>query len=172
MFLYLRSITVDELLVFLKFMNALPSVFSRFLSSFSQRIVRPLLGLFLGLAIALFGLTSASFAVSTPLVQAVPAEAGQSLIEGADIAAEKIDQFAQAYLQVLQLLGDREAEISAAETTDEALKIEQSIESDAVRIIQDSGLFMPEYMKILGLASQDAAFQDKVLGRMDESGEM
>jgi len=92
-------------------------------------------------------------------------------VDSADITADKIDQFTQAYLQVLQLLSDRESEIPAAETTAEALKIEQAIEADAIKIIQDSGLTTPEYMQILGLASQDSAFQDKVLGRMDESAE-
>ncbi len=140
-------------------------------------------------AIALFGFTSSAFAhslaspvftrsltsfgpassaLSLVIVQVNPA---QTAIDSVDIAAEKVDQFAQAYLQVLQLLSDREAEIPAAETTAEALKIEQSIEFDALKIIQDSGLTTPEYMQILGLASQDSAFQDKVLGRMDESAE-
>jgi len=96
-------------------------------------------------------------------------ETAQTITDGADIAAEKVDQFAQAYLQVLQLLNDREPELPAAETSTEALAIQQSIESDAIAIIQTAGLTMPEYMQILGLASQDEAFQDKVLGRMDES---
>ncbi len=103
--------------------------------------------------------------IAAPAVSAVETS---PVVDVADIAAEKIDQFAQAYLQVLTLLSDRESEIPAAETTAEALKIEQSIESAAVQIIQDSGLTMPEYMQILGLASQDATFQDKVLGRLDE----
>jgi len=89
--------------------------------------------------------------------------------DSADIAADKVDQFADAYLQVLQLLSDREPELPAAETSAEALKIQQSIEADAVALIKASGLTMPEYMQILGLASQDAGFRDKVLGRMDES---
>jgi hypothetical protein len=51
--------------------------------------------------------------------------------ERSDIAAEKIDQFAQAYLQVLTLLSDREPELPAAETSAEALKIQQSIKAAA-----------------------------------------
>ena len=94
-----------------------------------------------------------------------------ALADGAEIAVEKSDQFATAYLKVLELLSDREAEIPAAQTNAEAIEIEQSIEQDAVAIIQDSGLSMPEYMQILELASQDNAFQDKLLGRMDETGE-
>ena len=95
----------------------------------------------------------------------------QSLVDSADIPSEKIDHFAQAYLQVLQLLSDREPELPAAETSAEAAKIQQSIEADAIKIIERNELTLPEYMDILSLASQDEAFQDKVLGRMDESTE-
>lgn len=93
----------------------------------------------------------------------------QPLSDSADIAADTVDQFAQAYLQVLQLLSDRESELPAAETSAEALKMHQSIEAEAVERIKSSGLTLPEYMQILGLASQDTAFRDKVLSRMDES---
>ncbi|MEL6552721.1 MAG: DUF4168 domain-containing protein [Cyanobacteria bacterium J06621_11] len=103
------------------------------------------------------------------LEENVPAVVAPALAEGTEIAAEKIDQFSQAYLQVLALLSDREAEISAAPTNADALKIEQSIETDAVQIIKSSGLSMSEYMQILELASQDSSFQDKILGRMDEA---
>ena len=103
----------------------------------------------------------------------VAIEAAQALAglpaDSADIAADKVDQFAAAYLKVLQLLSDREPELPAAETSAEALKAQQSIEAEAVALIKESGLTMPEYMQILGLASQDASFRNKVLGRMDES---
>jgi len=98
-------------------------------------------------------------------------ETVQTIPDSADIPAEKADQFAQAYLQVLQLLSDREPELPAAETSTEAMAIQQSIEADAIAIIQNAGLTMSEYMQILGLASQDETFQDKVLGRIDESTE-
>ncbi|MGD1898650.1 MAG: DUF4168 domain-containing protein [Phormidesmis sp.] len=128
-----------------------------------KRLWTILLTMLVCLAIALTSFPRMS--IAAPAVSAVETS---PVVDVADIAAEKIDQFAQAYLQVLTLLSDRESEIPAAETTAEALKIEQSIESAAVQIIQDSGLTMPEYMQILGLASQDATFQDKVLGRLDE----
>lgn len=99
-----------------------------------------------------------------PIADVIP-----SISDSADIAADKVDQFAQAYLQVLQVLSDRESEIPTAETSAEALKIQQSIEAEATERIKGSGLTLPEYMQILGLASQDTAFRDKVLGRMDES---
>ena len=97
------------------------------------------------------------------------AEAIAPLTDSADIAADKVDQFAQAYLQVLKLLSDREPELPAAETSAEAQKVQQSIEAEAIELIKGSGLAMSEYMKMLSLASQNEAFRDKVLGRMDES---
>ena len=99
----------------------------------------------------------------------LPTKTVQPRSDSAEIAADKVDQFAQAYLQVLQVLSDREPELPAAETSAEALKVQQSIEAEAVERIESSGLTLPEYMQILGLASQDTAFRDKVLGRMDES---
>jgi hypothetical protein len=92
-----------------------------------------------------------------------------ALADSADIAADKVDQFAKAYLQVLKLLSDRELELPAAETEAEAYKVEESIEAEAVELITSSGLSLSEYMQILGLASQDVTFRERVLGRMDES---
>ena len=99
----------------------------------------------------------------------LPTETVQPRSDSAEIAADKVDQFAQAYLQVLQVLSDREPELPAAETSAEALKVQQSIEAEAMERIESSGLTLPEYMQILGLASQDATFRNKVLSRMEES---
>ena len=126
--------------------------------------------------VSLFGLPALSFADNlsdsalsdSAAVEAAPPFSG-AMVDSADIPADKVDQFAGAYLKVLQLLSDREPELPAAETSAEALKVQQSIEAEAIALIKDSGLTMSEYMQILGLASQDATFRDKVLGRMDES---
>lgn len=72
---------------------------------------------------------------ATPVPEAVPMPT-----DSADIPADKVDQFAGAYLKVLQLLSDREPELPAAETSAEALKVQQSIESEAIALIEDSGL--------------------------------
>ena len=116
----------------------------------------------------LLGFSSAALAdVERSSAATAPTDTTSVVTESANISTEKVEMFAQAYLQVLQLLGDREAEISAAKTNAEALKIEESIETEAIAIITDEGLSLPEYMQILGLASQDATFQDEVLGRMN-----
>lgn len=116
----------------------------------------------------LLGFTDQSIAAATS-ISTENIEDIAEMSPSADVPTEKIDQFSQAYLQVLKLFSDREAEIPAAETNAEALKIEKSIEADAITIIENSGLTLSEYMQILGFASQDVTFQEKVLGRMDET---
>lgn len=83
-------------------------------------------------------------------------------MEAASLSSNKLDQFARAYLQILQLLGDRQAELPEDETIPAALDIQQSIEADTVRIIEDSGLTLPEYMQILERANQDESFQREI----------
>ncbi len=123
----------------------------------------------LALSVCLAGLSALpavalAASASLPIVEAIA-----SPTDSTDIAADKIDRFAQAYLQVLKLLSDREPELPAAETSTEALKVQQSIEAEAIELITGSGLAMSEYMKMLSLASQDEAFRAKVLSKMDES---
>lgn len=123
----------------------------------------------LALSVCLAGLSALpavtlAASASLPIVEAIA-----SPTDSADIAAGKVDQFAQAYLQVLKLLSDREPELPAAETSAEALKVQQSIEAEAIELIKGFGLAISEYMEMLSLASQDEAFRAKVLGRMDKS---
>lgn len=123
----------------------------------------------LAVSLCFTGLTAFPAVVLAEGASLLPAEVIAPPAEGADIAADKVDQFAQAYLQVLKLLSEREPELPVAETSAEALKVQQSIEAEAVELIEGSGLAMSEYMKILSLASQDEAFRAKVFGKMDES---
>jgi len=114
---------------------------------------------------ALLSLPSSS--LSSPLAAV---EVGATGIDAqpatsSSIAPAKLDQFAQAYLQVLKLLSDRQAELPDDETTRAALDIQKSIEDDTIRIIQGSGLTLPEYMQILEMANQDETFQRQIFDR-------
>lgn len=95
------------------------------------------------------------------------ATATEAALTDTDVSAKQIDQFAKAYLQVLTLLSERESERPATEPQTETAEVQASLESETVAIIEKSGLTIPEYMQILGLASQDDALRDKVLSRMD-----
>lgn len=123
----------------------------------------------IALSISFAGLSALPATTLAAGASLLPVEAIASPTNSANITADKVDQFAQAYLQVLKLLSDKEPELPAAETSAEALKAQQSIEAEAIDLIEGSGLAMSEYMDMLSLASQDEAFRDKVLSRMDMS---
>ena len=89
------------------------------------------------------------------------------VLDPAITTQDKLPQFAKAYVEVLTLLSDREPELSAAETSDEAAKVQTAIEADAVALIEQNGLTMTEYMQILAQASQDETFRDEVLSGID-----
>lgn len=123
------------------------------------------------------GIVPPEISISTS-ISALTADADRA------VATEKVDQFAQAYLQVLELLSDRPPEDSEVESSAEALNAQQSIpaktleaktqepedlEAEAIELIESSGLTMSEYIEMLSLASEDEAFRDQVLSRMNES---
>lgn len=128
------------------------------------------------------GIVPPEMSISTA-ISALTADADNAVV------TEKVDQFAQAYLQVLELLSDRPPEESEVESSAEALNAQQSIpaktleaetqeaetqeaknlEAAAIDLIESSGLTMSEYMEMLSLASEDETFRDQVLSRMNES---
>ncbi|MEM8506152.1 MAG: DUF4168 domain-containing protein [Cyanobacteria bacterium P01_D01_bin.1] len=106
-------------------------------------------------------LTFPSSSISGPLAHTN----ARLAVVSSDVAPDKLNQFAQAYLQILQLLSDRQAELPEDETTPAATDIQKSIEADTIRIIEGSGLTLPEYMQILEMANQDERFQRKIFDR-------
>lgn len=83
---------------------------------------------------------------------------------GSQLSSDRLDQFARAYVQILQLLSDHQSELPEDETGPTALAVQQSIETDTIEIIQASGLKLPEYMEILNAASRDETLQRKIFG--------
>lgn len=137
--------------------------------SLYRRIYAALLAIVLCLSGSLSGLIALPAVALAEGASLPTAEAIAPPTSSTNIAADKVDQFAIAYLQVLKLLSNREPELPAAETSAEALKVQQSIEAEAIELIGGSGLAMADYMKMLSLASQDETFRGKVLSRMDEA---
>ncbi len=112
-------------------------------------------------------LTFPDSSFSGPLVTAAVAvdTSAQSVKRSDDISVGELNQFAQAYIRILKLLSDRQAELPEDETSPTAVEIQQSIETDTVSIIQSSGLTLPKYMQILEMASQDETFRRKIFER-------
>lgn len=84
------------------------------------------------------------------------------------ISSEKISQFVRAYWQVLALLGRREAQLHAAETSAQSQRLEQEIAAEAITIIESAGLTQSEYLQLLTLANTDSEFGERVATQLQE----
>ncbi len=89
-------------------------------------------------------------------------------LSSSDISLEKVNQFVQAYLQVLQLIELHEDELQGAETEPEAQQIERQIEIDALAVIKSAGLTRQEYLQLLSLASADPEFGERIAAQLQE----
>lgn len=85
-----------------------------------------------------------------------------------DIPSEKVNQFVQAFLQVLDVIERREGELQGAETEAESLRIQRDIETEALAIIEAAGLTKSEYLQLLGLANTDSEFGERVAMQLQE----
>lgn len=85
-----------------------------------------------------------------------------------DISSEKISQFVQAYVQVVELIDQREDELQQAETESESLRIQHDIVAEAFSKIEDTGLSQQEYLQLLGLANIDPEFGERIATQLEE----
>ena len=85
------------------------------------------------------------------------------------ISPEKINQFIHAYLQVTNLIEQREGELQAAETDSESERIQQDIEAQAIALIESESLTLQEYLQLLGLANLDPEFSDRIALQLQEA---
>ena len=86
-----------------------------------------------------------------------------------NIPSEKVSQFVQSFLQVLDLIERREGELQGAETEAESLRIQRDIETEALAIIEAAGLTKSEYLQLLGLANTDSEFGERVAMQLQEA---
>jgi Domain of unknown function (DUF4168) len=96
---------------------------------------------------------------------------GSQSASSSNIPADKVNQFVQAYLQVIQLIETRQSELQGAETDSESLRIQRGLEAEAFRIIERVGLTRQEYFQLLNLANTDSEFGERVALQLQESGE-
>lgn len=89
-------------------------------------------------------------------------------IDSEDISAEKVNQFIQAYLQVVALIDQRQADLQGADSELESLRIQQEIESQAQSLIRQAGLMPSEYLQLLNLTHLDPEFGERVVLQIQE----
>lgn len=101
-----------------------------------------------------------------PEVQVAPA---RLTLDPSSIPSEKVSQFVHACTQVVALIERREGELQGAETESESVRIEQEIETDALRMIEQAGLTRQEYLQLLGLANTDPEFGERIAILLQEA---
>jgi hypothetical protein len=131
----------------------------------------------MGLLVLALGYPTISYAASevspevasdSPETVAEP-PTGRFTVDASDISAEKVSLFVQSYLQVLDLIEQREGELQAAETDTESRQIQQDMEAEAINLIENTGLNLQEYLQLLGLANSDAEFGERVASQLQET---
>jgi hypothetical protein len=85
------------------------------------------------------------------------------------IPSEKVNQFVQAYLQVLELINRRQGELLSAETKIASDRLEREIESQALQLIKQTGLTQQEYLQLLSLANIDPEFGERIAASVQEA---
>lgn len=122
-------------------------------------------------------LTSTALSEELPSGSAAPGEDAStevlleqplSRLSSGDIASEKVNQFVQAYLQVLQLIEQHEGELQGAETDLEAQQVERQVEAEALSVIKTVGLTQQEYLQLIGLANVDPEFGERLAAQLQE----
>ncbi len=123
--------------------------------------------LWLGLSLQAVSWARPVIVSAAPFIEQItPSRSG---IDPIDIPSEKVNQFVQSYLQVVDLIERREGELQGAETDSESHRIAQDIEKEAVTIIEAAGLTRQEYVQLLGLANNDPEFGERIAMQLQES---
>lgn len=139
--------------------------------------------LLLFFAIAVFSLLMFTGAIATaspasfaevlpdPAVETVLPEASPTRhsLDTSTIPSEKISQFVEAYLQVLNLIERRQDELAAAKDSQKSQQISREIEGEALDIIENAGLTKQEYLQLLSLANIDPEFGERIAARLQET---
>jgi hypothetical protein len=89
--------------------------------------------------------------------------------DAGDIPSETVSRFVEAYLAVIDLIESQEARLQRAETDTESRQMQEEIQREAIKLIQDHGLSLQAYWELLGLANSDSEFKERVLAQVEEA---
>lgn len=110
-----------------------------------------------------------SLSTASPPEAVFSASAKPTGLDASSISSEKVNQFVQAYLQVVSLIDRREGELQGAESDLDSLRIQREIEADAIALIEKAGLSRQEYLQLLSLANVDSEFGERVATLLQEA---
>jgi predicted XRE-type DNA-binding protein len=92
----------------------------------------------------------------------------QTQLDSTDIPSGQVNQFVEAYLQVVDLIEARSGDLKRAATEAESLQLQQTIQAEAYELIEAAGLTQQTYWQLLGLANSDVEFRDRILAQLEE----
>ncbi|MEO1124309.1 MAG: DUF4168 domain-containing protein [Cyanobacteria bacterium J06635_15] len=90
-------------------------------------------------------------------------------LSASDISSEKVKQFVKVYLQIVDLIDQREIDLQRVETESESVQMQRQIRLEAFTLIEQAGLTRQEYGQLLGLANSDTDFRDRILAQVEET---
>ncbi|TVR05789.1 MAG: DUF4168 domain-containing protein [Phormidium sp. GEM2.Bin31] len=109
-----------------------------------------------------------AWADEAPAATEMPNLGISEITDSGAISSEKVSQFANAYMGIVDLISGRSEELQQAETAEEYNQLEQELEAAAIEIIQETGLTPPEYLQLLTLADTDAEFSERVATQIQD----
>lgn len=112
-----------------------------------------------------------AWADEAPASTAMPDRNLSEIVDSGTISSEKVSQFANAYIGIIDLISGRSEELQQAETAAEYNQIERELEAAAIEIIQETGLTQPEYLQLLTLADTDTDFSERVAIQIQDIGD-
>lgn len=106
------------------------------------------------------------------LLIAVPAEAQQPQPQGQEdlpeIPEEKLETFAEAYLEIDQVRAEMQMEMQTAEDQTEASQIQQEANAQMEAILDDHGFDVQEYQQITQVLNVDPEQREKFQAILEE----
>lgn len=109
-----------------------------------------------------------AWADDAPTSTTMPDLGISEITDSGTISSEKVSQFADAYIGIVDLISGRSEELQQAETAQEYNQLEQELEAAAIEIIQETGLTPPEYLQLLTLADTDTEFSERVATQIQD----
>ncbi len=109
-----------------------------------------------------------AWADEAPAATEMPSLGISEITDSGAISSEKVSQFANAYMGIVDLISGRSEELQQAETAAEYDQLEQELEAAAIEIIQQTGLTPPEYLQLLTLADTDTEFSERVATQIQD----
>jgi hypothetical protein len=88
---------------------------------------------------------------------------GDETLRSGDVPDQTVAQVGKAVAQILKLHQSLEQHLATAQTEEERQSLAEEVESAAVQVIDDNGLTVTQYNKVIAAAQADSELEERVL---------